>query len=67
MHLNKMPVVKPRALQMLIIGQKTQRLDKMKFNARPCAKASDISRIAGNLRLYKYDMQMNTPMLSYIL
>jgi hypothetical protein len=51
MNLHQMPVVKPRPLQMLVIGGKAQGLYQMQLNAGSGTETGNIARIAGNFRL----------------
>ena len=56
MDLQKIPVVEPRPLQVLVIDGKAQWLHQVQHQMLCCAESGNVPRISRNFRFYQYDM-----------
>ena len=56
-NLDERPVVEAGALQVLVVRREAERTHEVELDARVCAEARDISRIARDLWFNQYDMQ----------
>ena len=56
-HFNVLPIIEPRSLQMLVLGGKPQRMNKVKGGVGGTAEPGDRTGIGRDLRLNKNDVE----------